>query len=324
MRSAVVVATLVGSLVAPVVIAQTPAPSPQPPEISVTGSVQHPGSFPWTADLTVGQAIALAGGTTERAILIARQEGTRMTKRTVLRTALLQPTDRVEVSARTTDAAGPRVIVLGAVRSPGTYTLASSRGAIGAAIAAAGGLLPTAGRDVQVWNRIGGRGGPPIDAATTAAEVVISHYSLLAPGAIGAGLSWDDQAVYVPARPEPATAAGHVTVMGEVAKPGDVTLPPDRLTVAGALTAAGGGLPSAGPFVVIRRSGVTPDPHRPRGQEFAPVASVSDGTLDFALRDGDTIDVQRSTHVSIERLTVLPGGASERQLTYGVNNWSPA
>src|SRR6516165_7529954 len=76
---------------------QQTAPTPR---ITVTGEVKQPGSFDWTPGLTAGQAVALAGGLTDRAMptwWVHRVEGQRGMGLSVLPATVLRAGDTLQI-----------------------------------------------------------------------------------------------------------------------------------------------------------------------------------------------------------------------------------
>ena len=235
---------------------QQTAPTPR---ITVTGEVKQPGSFDWTPGLTAGQAVALAGGLTDRAMptwWVHRVEGQRGMGLPVLPATVLRAGDTPQIMRRPYEAAGPRVNVFGAVKTPGEYTLTTDRNVVAAAIAAAGGFADDAGRDVQLWQWRGVHGAELIGANVNHADIVISHIARreieYQPTNYVPAPRDDNSAIWVaPASAEAASNAASVSVTGEVLRPGTIQL--NAATVKSALVAAGGLAPTAGPIVGINR-----------------------------------------------------------------------
>ena len=77
---------------------------PRVADVYVAGQVKNPGGFALREQLTVLQALALAGGVTDRGsqgrIKIIRQVGTRKTELKAALTDLLKPGDTVVVGER--------------------------------------------------------------------------------------------------------------------------------------------------------------------------------------------------------------------------------
>jgi len=86
------------------------AAAPQTPaSVVVTGEVRRPGAIDWTPQMTVAQAIAAAGGLTERAsdnLSVTRHTATQAVSRSVQRDFVLQPADQLQVSRRGTASDG--------------------------------------------------------------------------------------------------------------------------------------------------------------------------------------------------------------------------
>jgi protein involved in polysaccharide export with SLBB domain len=271
-----------------------------PAQVKVDGEVKRPGALDWMPNMTVQQAIDLAGGLTDRALQfwITRASDGRMFRSMGELRSVLQPGDALQVTRRPFAGAGPRVNVLGQVKTPGTYTLSAGSNTVVLAMTAAGGLTASAGSDIQILEWRHGEGSGPITEATDRAALSITHISRRSLEENRAPywlLRSDDTAIWVPEAEVP-TSGGRVLVTGDVRTPLDLTFT-GTLTLKDAIAKAGGPEVTAGPSVVLTRTAPVAPFHKSR--ETVIWRDVADGSLDLALRDGDVVDVPRQLFVSI-------------------------
>jgi protein involved in polysaccharide export with SLBB domain len=297
------------------VAAQTPA------AVVVTGEVAHPGAVAWTPEMTVAQAIAAAGGLTDRAsdnLTVTRHTATQGVSRSVKPTFVLQPADQLQVARRPYAGLGPRLTVLGEVKNPGDYVVSAGRDLLGRAVTAAGGFTDMAGTDIQIWRAR--PGAAPISATTDPSSVAIMHVSRRAieeHRAQDFAAMSDGAAVVVTATapPPPADAAGRVSVGGDVIHP--TSLPLAGLTIQAAIEQAGGPAPTAASIVAVRRASAGPVDGSP---ETVIYQDIADGSIAIVLHDGDTITLQPSRELTLIRYGPNPG---QRSMTSLSGAWVP-
>jgi protein involved in polysaccharide export with SLBB domain len=211
---------------------------------------------------------------------------------------VLQSGDTLKVSRKSYAGTGPRVNVLGQVKTPGEYTLSAASNTVALAIAAAGGLSTGAGSDIQILEWRLGKDAGPIAEATDRSNLTITHVSRRMLDEHRAPLMLlrsDDAAVWVPEREIPASG-GRVMVTGDVVTPLDLTFT-GTLTLKDAIAKAGGPNPTAGPSIMLTRTASAADTTR-RSRELVTWHDVADGSLDLTLRDGDAIEVPRRALLS--------------------------
>ncbi|HHV55095.1 MAG TPA: hypothetical protein GXX55_06585, partial [Firmicutes bacterium] len=250
--------------------------------VAVLGAVRVPGSYVLDEPATLVQALAAAGGPLEAADL-ARVQFT---------SAEPSFTEEVDAQAALADPAGPanrrvrggdviyvpererRVLVYGAVRSPGAYTLKTGARVLDA-LAAAGGPTEQADYPALTLTR---RGEPPVqkvlDLARLLANPASDENELLEPGDV----------LYLP-------PARQVAILGKVARPGAYTLPPgSRLLDLIAL--AGGPSPDARveAITVLRRVTAGQEtPERLFTVNYTDILGTGSPEANLVLQPGDVV-----------------------------------
>ncbi|MBE3583529.1 MAG: SLBB domain-containing protein [Limnochordaceae bacterium] len=264
--------------------------------VAVLGAVRQPGSYPLEQPATLVSAVAAAGGVLESADLEAAllthtgATGERTAQRVDVKAALENPAGPANVAVQGGDVLfipeqERRVLVYGAVRSPGAYLVKPDARVLDV-LGMAGGPTEQADLAALTLTRTRASGTSSTQTTTVGQEVIdlgrlLQHPEdptnrLLAPGDV----------LYLP-------QARQVAVLGQVARPGTYTLLPGSRLL-DLLALAGGPTANAADELTVLRTPLGEGQPQVLSADYRAVLGNQQPDQNVVLQPGDTVYVPES------------------------------